>query len=257
VFVLFVMVERRVRYPVVELRLFRDGPFSLAMASAFLNAMAQFSVVLLIALFFQAAHGDSSFDAGLKVTPLSAVNGLVAAAAGLLTHVGRPRGIALGGSVLATAGIVLLRLTIHDSYVLTAIALAMTGAGTGIFLPFNANIVMTDVPRLRVGVINAIRLTLQNVGALISTAVCLTLITNSLTADARAGFFAGNVSKLAPSTLPHLYDAYDEALTLIAALAVAGTIAAAASWLYARRDGPAIGASATRTVAVGASDPDR
>lgn len=105
--VLFLVVERRITDPLVQLRMFASKAFTLAMTSAFVNAMAQFSVVLLIALFFQAAHGNSAFAAGLKVTPLSAVNGLLALAAGLLTRLGRPRGIAVDASpVLAVIGTV-------------------------------------------------------------------------------------------------------------------------------------------------------
>jgi EmrB/QacA subfamily drug resistance transporter len=229
---LFLLAERRLADPMIELKLFASRSFSLAMGSAFVNAMAQFSVVLLIALFFQGAHGDSALEAGIKVTPLSATNGLFALAAGILTRLGRPRGVALLGSALATAGIILLRLSIHDSYALTALALVLTGAGTGIFLPFNANVLMTGVPRSRAGVTNAVRITLQNIGALLCTAVCLTLITSALTGPVRRDFFAGDVSKLTPDLLPKLYGAYQNALTLIAVLAVIGTALAAASWLY-------------------------
>ena len=233
--IIFLAVERRLADPLVQMRLFANRAFTLAMSSAFINAMAQFSIVLLIALFFQAAHGNSAFEAGLKVTPLSALNGLFALLAGVLTRLGRPRGVAVLGSALATAGMVLLLVTIRDSYLLTAIALALTGAGTGIFLPFNANVLMSDVPRARVGVTNAIRLTVQNVGALMCTAVCLTVITSSLTAGVRHEFFAGNVAKLAPATLPKLFGAYQAALTLIVVLGVIGTALAAASWVYGRR----------------------
>jgi EmrB/QacA subfamily drug resistance transporter len=233
--VAFVVIERRAVDPIVDFSLFSNRPFALAMASAFVNAMALYTVPLIVALFFQAAQGDSAFEAGLKITPLSAIDGLIALAAGLLTRFGRPRSLALVGSAVAAAGIILLRLSIHESYTLTAVALVLTGAGVGIFLPANANVVMTDVPSSRVGVTNAIRLTLQSVGGLLCTAVCLAIITGSLDPAVRGGFFSGDVSGLGPDALPRLNGAYDDALDLLAVLAIVGTLAAGASWAYARR----------------------
>jgi EmrB/QacA subfamily drug resistance transporter len=237
---LFIVIERRVRHPVLPLGLFRDRAFSLAMISAFVNSTALFGVVLLIALFLQAGHGDSALGAGLKVTPLAAASALAAAVAGLVIKAGRAQGVALFGSLLAAAGIITLRAAIHSSYSLTAVALAMTGAGLGIFLPFNASAVMDgEVPRQAAGVVNGIRLTLQNAGALLSTVICLALITHSLPAAARPEFFAGNVSRLSAHALPALFAAYDEALTLLCVLALLGTAAAGASWIYAQRgNGP-------------------
>ncbi|MGY1746526.1 MFS transporter [Blastococcus sp. SYSU D00695] len=235
VLVVFVVAERRAADPIIDFSLFGDRPFALAMFSAFVNAMALYTVPLIVALFFQAALGDSAFLAGLKITPLSAIDGLIALAAGMLARFGKPRSLALVGSAVAAAGIVLLRFGIQESYTLTAIALVLTGAGVGIFLPANANVVMTDVPSDRVGVTNAVRLTLQSVGGLLCTAVCLALITGSLDPSLRGGFFAGEVSELGEDALPRLYGAYDSALTLLSVLAVLGTLAAGASWAYARR----------------------
>jgi EmrB/QacA subfamily drug resistance transporter len=235
VLVVFVVVEHRARDPIMDFSLFSHRPFALAMASAFVNAMALYTVPLLVALFFQASLGDSAFEAGLKITPLSAIDGVLALAAGLLTRFGRPRSLAVVGSAMAAAGIILLQLSIHESYTWTAVALVLTGAGVGIFLPANANVVMADVPTSSAGVTNAVRLTLQSVGGLLCTTVCLALITGSLSSAAREGFFAGEVSELGPDALPRLNAAYDTALTFLAVLAVLGTLAAGASWAYARR----------------------
>lgn len=233
---LFISVERRARHPMMRLRLFRDPALTLAMASAFINAMALFAVVLLAALFFQTAHGDSAFSAGLKVTPLSAANALLAAVAGPMTRVGRSQGVAFFGSLLATAGVVMLRLSTHSGYWFTAVALAVTGAGAGIYLPFNASVLLNDVPKEQVGAVNGLRLTLQNMGMLTSTVVCLTLITRPLPGKLRHQFFAGNVSQLSPRALPTVFSAYDDALTLLCALAAVGSAAACASWVYAYRE---------------------
>jgi EmrB/QacA subfamily drug resistance transporter len=234
----FALLERRARDPIVDFDTFRHPPFALAMTSAFVNAMARSSVPLLLVLYLQAAQGVSALEAGLKVMPMSAVVAVVAAVSGRLTRFGQPRTLALVGSVLTTAGIALLPWAVHQGYPLTALALAIVGAGSGIFLPSNANVVMVDAPDSRVGVTNAIRLTIQSLGALLCTALCLTVLTASLDPEVGRQFFAGDVSQLAPTALPQLYDAYDRVLALVTVLACAGTLAAGASWLHARRHAP-------------------
>src|SRR5690606_1391716 len=66
----FLAVERRSSSPVVDLRIFRDWSLSMAMVSAFLNTLARWVPLLLVALYFQSVHGDSAFVAGLKVMPI-------------------------------------------------------------------------------------------------------------------------------------------------------------------------------------------
>jgi EmrB/QacA subfamily drug resistance transporter len=236
--VVFIAVERRASDPIVDLSAFRHPPFALAMSSSFVNAMAHYTLSLLLVLYFQAAHGESALEAGLKITPMPAVIGTVSALAGPLARFGGPRAMAFVGSGLATTGIVLLPFVVHEPYEVTLIALVVIGIGVGVFLPSNAAVVMTDASDARVTVTNAIRLTLQSLGGLLCTAVCLTVLTSSLDPEAGRHFFAGNMARLAPSALPDLYDAYDVVLVILAVLSALGTLTAAASWLYARRNRP-------------------
>jgi len=225
----FVVLELRVTDPLLDVRMFRDRSLSMALASGFANAMAMWSPVLLMVLYFQAVSGDSALVAGLKVTPLPVLAGVAALSAGRLTRRLRPDVLAVTGSVVTFAGLALLALTIGGGYPAALAALAVIGLGSGTFGPANANVVMSRAPRVSAGLINGTRLMLQNVGFLISTAVVLTVVTAPLAASLRGQFFAGTASRVSRVAATHLLTGYRHAILLVAALALAGAVTALAS----------------------------
>jgi predicted MFS family arabinose efflux permease len=229
----FVLLELRTRDPLIDLRMFRDRPLSLAMASGFANSMAQWSPVLLMALYFQAVAGDSPIVAGLKVTPLPVCSGIAALSAGRLARRLRPDTLAVAGSAIAFLGLAILAPTIDTGYPANLIALVLIGAGGGLFGPSNTNVVMARAPRTSTGLINGTRLMLQNVGWVTSTAVVLTLVTAPLPAALRREFFAGTASQVSPAAAASLMTGYTHAIFLLAVLALAGSVTSLASRAWA------------------------
>lgn len=105
----------------------------------------------------------------------------------------------------------------------------LIGAGGGLFGPSNANVVIFRAPRTSAGLINGTRLMVQNVGFVTSTAVILTLVTAPLPARLRAAFFAGTASHVSHAVAVSLTRGYTHAITLLAGLALTGSLAALAS----------------------------
>jgi len=225
----FAIRELRTRDPLLELRMFTDRSLLLAMAAACANAMAQWSPVLLMVLYFQAVSGDSALIAGLKITPLPVVSLLAAVSAGRLAQVLRPDTLAVAGSGLASAGIAFLAVTIGRGYPAMLIALALIGLGSGVFGPANASVVMSRGPRTSGGVINAARLMLSEVFYLVSTTVVLGIVTASLAAGLRRQFYAGTASRASHTVAMQLLAGYKHAILVLTVLALTGTIAAFAS----------------------------
>lgn len=232
----FSVSELRAQEPLLDLRMFADRSLALAMASAFANAMAQWSPVLLMVLYYQAVSGDSPLLAGLKVTALPIVSGAAAVATGRLSARIRPDTLALVGAVTAFAGLVLLVATLGSGYGANLLALVLIGLGGGLFGPTNANVVMSRAPRVNTGVINGTRLMLQNVGWVTSTAVVLTIVTAPLAVGLRGEFFAGTASRVSRAVAAELVTGYGHALALLAAFGLIGSIASLFSRTYASRD---------------------
>ena len=227
--VAFAVRELKVQHPLLNLRMFADRPLTLAMASACANAMAQWSPVLLMVLYFQAVSGDSALDAGLKITPLPVVSVVAAVSAGRLSQWLRTDTLVVVGSGLAFAGIAFLAVTIGGGYPAILVALALIGLGSGIFGPANSRIVMSRGPQLSGGVLNGSRVMLSEVFYLVSTTVVLTIVTTPLAPGLRRQFYAGTVSRLPHAVALQLLTGYKHAILVLTVLALVGTIAAFAS----------------------------
>ncbi|MFI0743263.1 MDR family MFS transporter [Streptomyces sp. NPDC021100] len=90
--------------PVIDLRLFRHRPFTVATLLMFLGGMSVFGAMLLMPLYYQQVRGKSALDAGLLLAPQS-IGTIVA-----LTYVGRltdrigARPIVLAGVTIGVGG---------------------------------------------------------------------------------------------------------------------------------------------------------
>ncbi|HEX2316289.1 MAG TPA: MFS transporter [Thermomonospora sp.] len=231
----FWWAQRRTAHPLVDLGLFADPGFGLANAAAFLHTLARFGIVLVAALFFQGVRGTDAATAGLAVLPVPLAMTVASPLAGTLARRAGPRTVAVAGPAMTAAGLAVLLATLDRDtpYPVVAAGLALIGAGSGVFLTANTTAIMARVPRDRLGVVNGMRLTLQNVGNTLGVAMALALIAGALPRAERPALFTG-----APpaGTAEALLDGYRRALAVMLVMALL-TIVAAVAGLRASRDG--------------------
>jgi EmrB/QacA subfamily drug resistance transporter len=223
----FLWWERRTEHPVVDLSLFADRHFTLATAAAFFQTLARFSVVLIFALLFQSRYGDDPFSAGLKVMPVPLGMLIASPLTGYLGREHDQRRLSMWGSVVTTAGLVVLLLSVGGtaSYWVVAIGLVLCGLGTGVFLTSNTTAIMARAPEDRLGIVNGVRLMVQNCGIVIGTALSLALITSPLDKDARPFVYSGDLAHLSSRHVHQLVNGYRWALSVMVAAAVVGGLA--------------------------------
>ncbi|WP_214316653.1 MFS transporter [Nonomuraea sediminis] len=223
----FVLVERRSRHPVVDVGLFADRVFALDLLAAFLSTVARMAVVLLVALFYQAVRGEDPVSAGLRILPLSVTMMVVSACAGPLQARFDARVVALAGNVVGTAGLVVLLACVSagGGYAPILAALVLLGAGGGMFMPATATAVLDELPAHRVGIVNAMRLMVQNSGVVVSNALALSLITIPLPAPLRPEVFAGTLSRTAPAAVDQLVAGYRLSLAVMTAISLLAVLA--------------------------------
>lgn len=226
-----VWVERRSAAPVIDFSLFSARPLALGIGAALLNSLSRFAVVLIIPLFFQAVDGDSALEAGLRVLPLSVVSMLASVGGGIwLRRVGARTVTTLGGAV-TTAGIAVLLATVDapTRYLPIAAGLVLVGIGSGAFNPSNTTALLNEVPDTRVGVVNAVRLMMQNVGIVVGTALALTIVASPLPVRLRQYVFAGTVHDVSGDAIARLVTGYRWALLfllVVSALTVVASVVA-------------------------------
>lgn len=205
----FLLVERRVRDPLMDTRLFEDRSFSWGLSASFLNAIGQFGVVLLVSLYLQAVGGQDALSAGLQVLPL-AVSALVfSAASGFFQRWIEAHSLTVLGNAATAAGLGVLLFSgaeVNDTVVV--IGLVLAGAGSGLFMPSNTQVLLATMPTERLGIANGMRLMLQNTGAVLGTAVILTVLTSPLPLELRRYVFSGTISEVSDTGLLDLVTGY-------------------------------------------------
>ena len=253
----FLWWERRTDHPVVDLSLFKDRYFTLASLAAFFQTLARFSVVLIFALLFQSLYGDDPFAAGLKVMPVPLGMLIASPLTGYLGRSYDQRRVSTWGSVVTTGGLVVLLLSLRasPSYVVIALGLLLSGLGTGIFLTANTTAIMSRAPADRLGIVNGVRLMVQNCGIVIGTALVLALITSPLDSSARGNVYAGDVAHLSARHTDQLVTGYRWALAVMVLAAIVGGFASHGDSdnrlrRLVRRHGPAVTPHAADAVTV-------
>ena len=150
--VLFVVIERRSRAPMLDLALFRRPAFVGGLAVAFAVSASIFSMFLYLTLYLQDILGLSPLAAGLRFIVLSAVILVVAGAAGRLTTVVPVRLLMGAGLLLAGLSLILMRgLSVSSHWTHLLPGLVVGGAGIGLITPPLASTAIAVVPPRQAG----------------------------------------------------------------------------------------------------------
>jgi EmrB/QacA subfamily drug resistance transporter len=237
----FVLFERRVAHPLVDMTLFRDRPFALGLLASFLNSTSQAGVLLLFSLYFQAVQGVDPLTAGLRVLPLAVSTLVFSSSSGLFQRRVSPRALAVVGNLCTGAGLLVLFTAVvaEAGYPLIAGGLVLAGAGSGLFMPSNTTALMGAMPHDRLGIANAMRLMLQQSGFVVGTAVVLSVLTAPLAPELRQYAFAGTLSDVSADGLADLLRGYRWTLLTMLSLNVATVLSSLAALRASRQADPA------------------
>ncbi len=227
----FVLFERRVAHPLVDMTLFRNRSFAFGLMASFLNSTSQAGVLLLFSLYFQAVQGVDPLTAGLRVLPLAVATLIFSSSSGLFQRRISPRALAVVGNLCTGAGLSVLAWSVVTGagYVAIAAGLVLAGAGSGLFMPSNTTALMGDMPHERLGIANAMRLMLQQSGFVMGTAIVLSVLTAPLAPELRQYAFAGTLSDVSASGLADLLLGYRYTLLTMLALNAATVLTSVAA----------------------------
>ncbi|WP_344978287.1 MFS transporter [Streptosporangium fragile] len=231
-----ILVERRSSHPVLDMRLFGERMLAFANVASFCNALARSALILLVALYFQAARGVDAVTAALGVLPVPIGMAVASPAAGALGRRVPPYALSVGGALMSTAGLGVLFLTVDPAtpYWIIGVGLFLCGCGSGTFLTGNTTQVMSALPAGSLGVVNGFRLMIMNVGIVLSVAVTLSVLTSSVSAELRGQVYAGTLSRVSPVAVEQLMDGFRKTYAVLFAVALTGALTAALA--RARRD---------------------
>jgi EmrB/QacA subfamily drug resistance transporter len=201
--VLFVIVEKRVKDPIIHMELFSNRVFAWANTAGFFSSMSFLSVVAFLPLFMQLGQGVQATTSGLSTLPLMVGLILAATLSGrLVTRTGRYKPFMLAGmSVLLIATFLMSLMTYHTSRLDLGWRMAVLGIGLGPLQSLYGVAIQNAVPINRIGVVTSANQFFRQIGSTVGVAIFGTLLTNDLNSKltswaVAAGIPSMNLSKL-------------------------------------------------------------
>jgi EmrB/QacA subfamily drug resistance transporter len=168
----FLYVESKAVEPVIPLVLFRDPIISICSVCAFVLGIGMFGVIIYLPLFMQGVLGVSATQSGSLLTPLmmGAVVGSIAGGQ-TVSRTGRYKGVALVGSMLVAAGMILfarMGATTVRMYVVSGMVIA--GLGMGLLQPVYTLAVQNVAPRRQMGAATSSTIFFRSIGSTVGVA---------------------------------------------------------------------------------------
>jgi EmrB/QacA subfamily drug resistance transporter len=224
---LFVVVERKVREPMLPLGHFRIRSFTGAQVAAFAISGSFFAIYLYATLYLQNVLGMSAIDAGLAYLPSTVVIFFVSGASAQLLERVRPAALIGGGLALVSLGMLVMSTMVgtDSSWTATLPGMLLAGVGTGLFNPAVSGVALNSLPDEQSGLAAGVNDTFRQAGIAVGI----------------AGLGALIPAKAALGQDPGAYvDGFQSALSVGAALAAVGAIVATRLLRRVRSAAPAV-----------------
>lgn len=153
----FWAVEHRVREPIVEFALFRNGPYFGASAAAFALVGAYWSVMFFQPQYLQDVRGHSPILSGLMILPVTVPMVFISPFSGRLIARFGARRLMTAGMVFGTAGLgVLTQVGADSSYGLLLVGYLLFGVALGLVYAPMSTAAMAAMPREKVGIASGV-----------------------------------------------------------------------------------------------------
>jgi len=191
-FALLVRTERRARFPMIDLDLFKSRELTCALLANMMSAIARGSVTFLLVFYFQGIKGFDPVVSGMMLAPFAIAMMCVAPFSGLLADRFGVRALSSLGLLISAVGLAgLVTISAGSSFVSLAIWMLIMGVGSGMFFSPNTTAIMGSVSVERRGIVSGIRAMSANAGNVLSLALAMAMISTSITPDSLQGLFAG------------------------------------------------------------------
>lgn len=233
---LFVALELRLRFPVVDPRLFRRRAFSAAALLSLLVGIALIIALVDVPLFLFTLQGASPIAAGLALLRMTALIPVGALAGGWLSaRFGCPPTAALG-SLLTAAGLWLMRLwpaTVGEAQVTVATVIA--GVGFGLVIAPISTSALNAAPARMAGVassvVTVLRMSGMTLGLAALTAWGIDRLRTLLAGIPAPGSLGGSsLDAYSHAVADALHQVYSDIFAVTALLAILGVIPALLLW---------------------------
>jgi MFS family permease len=183
VLILFVWLEQRARFPLLDLALFRIPAFALGNVTRWISFVTMSFNVLLMPFFLQLGMRLDPLQTGFLVIPTPFAMAVLAPLTGWMSERFLPERLcSLGLTINAVAFFFLSFLSKETTSVTVVFWLSILGFGMGLFQTPNNNLLMSSLPRQRLGVGSSFLSIIRSVGNSVGAALAVTIVSAQLLA---------------------------------------------------------------------------
>ncbi len=174
----FVIIELRVKAPMLDFAFFRSRTSLGANIVAFIVTFAMFSQFFFMTLYMQNVLHYSPLETGVRFLPSTLVIIVMGPVAGRLTDRTGPRALmTLGLLVTAAAIFIQSHITVHSGYALLFPGFVLMGIGMGLVMSPMSTAAMNAVDRTKAGAASGVLSMSRMIGATFGVAVMGALVT--------------------------------------------------------------------------------
>jgi EmrB/QacA subfamily drug resistance transporter len=181
----FVWWERRVAFPLLDLKYFRLPQFTIPNVVAFCSYFATFAIFFFVALYLVEVVSASGYKIALVFLPLTVLMIVASVLTGRWIHKIGTRWTITIGCLFHGAGLIITNFLInpHPDYIALSATLALVGIGIGVTVVPVTTSVLNAVPADRSGMAASVANTSREIGAVTGVAILGSLVSSRLIAE--------------------------------------------------------------------------
>jgi len=224
----FVLIERKTKFPLIDLKVFRNRVLTSSLLASFFQSTGYLATAFLLIMYLQGIRGLTPFNASLLLIPGYILASMVGPFAGRLSD-------KIGARIPATLGIGLMaivaayyatQLTLVTPYIDIILISVVGGLGSSLFFPANNSAVMANTPKNLYGGVSGILRTLGNTGILLSYVITITVASLAVPRYVAFEVFLGTSNLIGGVASKFLIGLHAAFLVSIGILAVAAILSA-------------------------------
>ena len=175
-FIAFIMYEKKLADPLLDIRLFRNIKFSISLVTAYISYLSMFAYIFLMPFYLQYVLNYDIMTAGFIMSVYPLTTGVIAPLSGWISDKKSNIPLTLIGLCINTVAFGLLSVLNASSSVARIIPLIMLlGFGSAVFQSPNTSAIMGSVSRDKLGVAGSINAFFRNFGMVSGTTLAVML----------------------------------------------------------------------------------
>lgn len=180
-FIAFIIVEKKREFPLLQLEIFNNKLFSLSIFCGFISFVSIFCTNIIQPFYLQDVLNYSPSATGLILMSSPLILAVVAPFSGYLSDKIGSEFLTFIGLVITSISLLLMStLNESSSLIIMLVYIGTMSIGNGLFQSPNNSLIMSTVPKNKLGIAGSVNALIRNIGMVCGIALSTTLLYNRM-----------------------------------------------------------------------------